>query len=277
MAELKEKTPAIIIANNILFREGLARILSSNNYEVIVSASPDDADLPSTLKPQDQKPLILCACQEADKTVGLVTMFKELYRDGCVVVIAMQEDSLEMLAVLRAGARAFLTHDATSDSLLKAIEMVMLGGTVIPYALLPHLLNEEESPRDDTAMETSVSGSPIKGNSATETRQFDKGPSGDVPRLSTQEKRILSCLIIGDSNKVIGRKIGISEQTVKVNLRTIFRKLRLKNRTQAAIWGANEGSYVLNSGAYAPPPLPTNDTGTELPMHDQCTAPSTGR
>jgi len=50
---------------------------------------------------------------------------------------------------------------------------------------------------------------------------------------------ILRCLIEGNSNKSIARKIDIAEATVKVHVKAILRKIRVQNRTQAAIWGMN--------------------------------------
>jgi len=55
---------------------------------------------------------------------------------------------------------------------------------------------------------------------------------------------ILRCIIEGDSNKCIAHKIDIAESTVKVHVRTIFRKIRVQNRTQAAVWGINNGSHT---------------------------------
>ena len=68
----------------------------------------------------------------------------------------------------------------------------------------------------------------------------------------------MQCLIAGNSNKSIARKIDIAEATVKVHVKAILRKIRVQNRTQAAIWGMNNGSLVR----------PTNDgsnTSEQLP------------
>src|SRR6202022_267621 len=65
-----------------------------------------------------------------------------------------------------------------------------------------------------------------------------------APQLSTREKSILRCLIQGDSNKCIARKIDIAEATVKVHIKAILRKIRVHNRTQAAIWGMNNESLA---------------------------------
>ena len=52
---------------------------------------------------------------------------------------------------------------------------------------------------------------------------------------------ILRCIIEGDSNKCIARKIDVTEATVKVHVKAILRKIRVQNRTQAAVWGINNG------------------------------------
>ncbi|XSC41943.1 response regulator transcription factor [Bradyrhizobium sp. RDT10] len=63
------------------------------------------------------------------------------------------------------------------------------------------------------------------------------------PRLSPRERSIMRCLIEGDSNKCIARKIEIAEATVKVHIKAILRKIHVQNRTQAAIWGSITRSW----------------------------------
>ena len=63
-----------------------------------------------------------------------------------------------------------------------------------------------------------------------------------TPTLSEREIQILDGLVKGYANKVIGRRCNISEATVKVHMKSILRKIRVDNRTQAAIW-ALEHSY----------------------------------
>src|SRR5439155_27058982 len=74
-----------------------------------------------------------------------------------------------------------------------------------------------------------------------------------APQLSPREKAILRCLIEGDSNKCIARKIDIAEATVKVHVKAILRKIRVHNRTQAAIWWVNHGSLIRPANNSSPP------------------------
>ena len=62
--------------------------------------------------------------------------------------------------------------------------------------------------------------------------------------LSEREVRILDGLVKGHANKVIARTCGITEATVKVHMKSILRKIRVDNRTQAAIWAMENGYEI---------------------------------
>ena len=64
--------------------------------------------------------------------------------------------------------------------------------------------------------------------------------------LSRRERLILRMLTEGASNKVIALKFVITESTVKVHMKTILRKLRLQNRTQAAMWARDHSSELAS-------------------------------
>ena len=69
--------------------------------------------------------------------------------------------------------------------------------------------------------------------------EAENGAGQGVPSLSRRETLILRMLMQGASNKIIARNLVITESTVKVHMKAILRKLRLQNRTQAAIWARN--------------------------------------
>jgi DNA-binding NarL/FixJ family response regulator len=81
------------------------------------------------------------------------------------------------------------------------------------------------------------------------------------PLMSDRQRAVLLCLCQGDPNKVIGRKLGMTETTVKVHVREIMRKLGVVNRTQVAIAVGRNGLLVGNgdvllAGQDAPALLP---------------------
>jgi DNA-binding NarL/FixJ family response regulator len=74
---------------------------------------------------------------------------------------------------------------------------------------------------------------------AVKLEESNDNQVSDVPSLSRREMLILRMLMQGASNKTIARNLVITESTVKVHMKAILRKLRLQNRTQAAIWARN--------------------------------------
>jgi DNA-binding CsgD family transcriptional regulator len=122
----------------------------------------------------------------------------------------------------------------TCDVFIKSIELVMMGETIYPPAFLSFVLDPEiNQPEDAVPREEQEQMILI----ATED-------TIEPPQLSPREKSILRCLVEGDSNKCIARKIDIAEATVKVHVKAILRKIRVQNRTQAAIWGMRNGSLA---------------------------------
>ena len=62
-----------------------------------------------------------------------------------------------------------------------------------------------------------------------------------VHGLSQREEEILKSVVRGHSNKMIARTCGVADATIKVHMKSILRKIRVANRTQAAIWALEQG------------------------------------
>jgi two-component system nitrate/nitrite response regulator NarL len=128
----------------------------------------------------------------------------------------------------QAGAAGYLVSAMSCDAFVKSIELVMMGETVFPPAFLSSSSAIKNDHRNGAAP-------PIENERAIIVAAEDAA----TPQLSPRELVILRCLIEGNSNKGIARKIDIAEATVKVHVKAILRKIRVQNRTQAAIWGMN--------------------------------------
>jgi two-component system nitrate/nitrite response regulator NarL len=72
-------------------------------------------------------------------------------------------------------------------------------------------------------------------------RQNGVTESSAIALLSAREREILTLIARGDSNKVIARRLGIAETTVKIHVQHILRKLQLSSRVQAAVYAAGNG------------------------------------
>jgi two-component system, NarL family, nitrate/nitrite response regulator NarL len=149
------------------------------------------------------------------------------------VILAASHTPKDIMLALEAGAFGFLLQNIPSKQLIKSLELVVLGQTVIhsqsQLVAFAQMAVQSHPMQSPAALLASL---------ATETPgTLNEGRAGEVMRgLSRRELVILRTLTEGASNKVIALKLVITESTVKVHMKAILRKLRLQNRTQAAIW-----------------------------------------
>ena len=173
-----------------------------------------------------------------DAAVGQVERFKEQRPAGRVAVLADRNRRSDIVSAFRAGANAYFIKAAPCDAFVKSLELVMLGETILPAAVLSMLLEHEDDDEDEDEQE----GEAV--DQRRKSAEYCRVENNDTPRLSVRERCILKCLIEGDWNKVIARKIDIAEATVKVAVEGKYLKVRVSNRTQAAIWAMNNGSFI---------------------------------
>jgi two-component system nitrate/nitrite response regulator NarL len=230
----------VLVGKSILVREGLARILRSANFRIRASVSSADL-LPDKLQLHRPLFLIVHTGKDFDVAVGQIELLRGRHPDGRVAIVADHHRLDELVSAFRAGANGYFDDVMTCDVFIKSIELVMMGETIFPPAFLSFVLDPESDhlgeamPRDENKEAILLT--------AADTL---------APQLSAREKSILRCLIEGDSNKCIARKIDIAEATVKVHVKAILRKIRVQNRTQAAIWGMNNGSLTRAANNESP-------------------------
>ena len=242
----------ILIGKNSLLREGLAKILHSASFRVIASVSCADDLLASKCLPGQLLSLIVHTGDDFDAAIKQVERVRNLHPGGRIGIVTDRYRLEELVLAFRSGANGYFVDVMTCDVFIKSLELVMMGETVFPPAFLSFVLDPEgdrlgqAAPRDENSQAILI-----------------RNENTLAPQLSTREKSILCCLIEGDSNKCIARKIDIAEATVKVHVKAILRKIRVQNRTQAAIWGMNNGSVIRLANNSSPPS--TSDVSKRLP------------
>src|SRR5712664_3414127 len=239
----------VLVGKRILLREGLARILRSVNFRVLASVS-SAGDLPQNkLQLHRLLFLIVHTGEDFDAAVEQIERLSDRHPGARIAIVADHYRPDELVSAFRAGANGYVVDVMTCDVFIRSIELVMMGETIFPPAFLSFVLNP-----DGNHLDAAVS----RDENDLVTTEDTIGP-----QLSPQEKSILRCLIEGDSNKCIARKIDIAEATVKVHVKAILRKIRVQNRTQAAIWGMNNGSLTRPAIVNSPPS--TSDVRKRLP------------
>jgi two-component system, NarL family, nitrate/nitrite response regulator NarL len=249
----REPVGTVLVGSSALLREGLARILNAAGFRTLASASSVDDPVLSSLPREPSILLIIDVSDHFDAALGHIESFKKRYPAGRVVMLTQQQQMTGMVSAFRVGANAYLVKVATSDALIKSLELVMLGVTLFPSEMLTFISDLQDRSRNGTAGRAAHDeDDPDDGRSDDEAGTNEhSGQAGTsyTPRLSARQQSILGCLIEGDSNKTIARKMAIAEATVKVHVKAILRKIRVHNRTQAAIWAMNVGPFMPKDDA----------------------------
>ena len=217
-----EPIATAVVEPNFLVREGLIRILRAPRFRVVSSTALIDASVLDILTRHERVLVVFSSGLEYESVVKQIALFRERHLTGRVAVLADRYEPSDVLSAFKAGANAYFDESTTYDAFLKSLELLMLGETLMPANVLPFLFAEG-------------------GRTVPHEIQVNAEALHDAsPLLSEQEKRILRYLVEGESNKMIARKIDIAEATVKVHIKAILRKIRVQNRTQAAVWAMNK-------------------------------------
>jgi DNA-binding NarL/FixJ family response regulator len=230
----------VVVGQNVLLREGLVGILRAAGFRVLDSAcSVSDLDMSFWSQQQQLILMIVAAGDDSNAAVEQLDRFKDLHTNGSVVVVADRFRLNDVISAFQHGTKAYILKEVSSAAFIKYLELVMMGETIVPQVILSFILDRKDDDQDEN--EIKVNGRHDRMN--TEDNQVCG--NNRVPHLSDREKAILRCLITGDSNKAIARKIDIAEATVKVYIKSILHKVQVQNRTQAAIWAMKNGSRIL--------------------------------
>lgn len=202
-------TRIVIADDHALAREGLRAMLERSGRFVVAgeAASGEEA-------------LALCAAHAPDLALldirygtggidGLeaARRLADTAPGVAVIILTMHETADYLRAAIAAGARGFITKDASREELLGAMDQVRGGGVAFP----PELMRRAVS-------------------------VADRAPAFlALQRLTPREREVLASLADGSTNKEIALRLGISPGTVKTHVERLIGKLGVRDRTQAAI------------------------------------------
>jgi DNA-binding NarL/FixJ family response regulator len=127
-----------------------------------------------------------------------------------VLVLTSFSDRRMITGALDAGAVGYLLKDASADEVVRGIRTAAEGGSPLDPRAARSLLDAKSAP------------DPLAG-------------------VSPREREVLALLLDGMPNKLIARRLGISEKTVKSHLTKVFRAIGVDDRVQAILWVERHG------------------------------------
>ncbi|MBS7527340.1 response regulator transcription factor [Fusibacter paucivorans] len=206
-----EKVKLVIADDHVLIREGIKKLLElEDSLEILGLASDGNEaiELVETLKPDV---ILLDINMPHLSGIEALKIIKSEYPATKVIMLTIHEDAEYLIETVNIGAEGYVLKDADVSSLVKAILKVN-GGDIYIHPTLSGILIKEYKKKDQQQEEINNSS------------------------LTRREYEVIKLISKGYNNKEIATELFISEKTVKNHVSNIFKKIKVTDRTQAALY-----------------------------------------
>ncbi|MGF9763209.1 response regulator transcription factor [Microvirga sp. 0TCS3.31] len=228
--------PTALISDSALLRSGLQHILQDTPFAIAEAAcvtGPKRLDHCAV----NTALMIIDASQNTGRVLEVIRQVQERSPETRIVALADQFDLGFVRVAHEAGVNGFCLTASGPEVLINSLELVMLGESILPFEVVRSLV--ERAPQ--------AGNQPVQEDNVAQA----KLPELTACKLSAREAEILGCLTKGEPNKVIARRLDITEATIKVHVKAILRKIGATNRTQAAMWASqrlpHQGGAPMNA------------------------------
>jgi two-component system NarL family response regulator len=201
-----------------LFRHGLEQALAAEPDIEVVGAAVDGiaaTEQALALAPD----VVLMDVRMPGRTgVEAAEQILDARPDAKIVMLTGSDDEQDLFAAVRAGAAGYLLKEVSIEEVAGAVRAAHRGEGLVAPSLVANLM------REFTVL----------------SRRIDDDATGGEPKLTDREVEVLRLVARGMSNKEIAGQLVIAENTVKNHVRNILEKLRLRSRTEAAMYAVRE-------------------------------------
>jgi RNA polymerase sigma factor (sigma-70 family) len=229
-------TKVVIADDHTLFREGLKRMLSLEKDILVVGEAARGDEVAKLVERTKPDVLLLDLKMPKGDIVQTLLEVKDINPTTKVLVLTAFSEDENIFNAAKGGARGYVLKGIDFTTLLRAIKTVQGGGLWVDKDL-PAAEAFEEIAQDQL-------------NDFTDVRDVTRENNEALKALTRREVEILRLVAEGLTNEEIGKKIFISEKTVKTHLTNIFDKLKVNNRFKAALLiMGRSGDAALSSSA----------------------------
>lgn len=222
LPDTQEPIRVVLAEDHALVREGTRRILESTDGIVVVAEAADGEEAVAAVKAQRPDVAIIDIGMPGVNGIEATRQIKATHPQVGVLILTMHDDDQFIFAVIEAGAAGYLLKDVQGNELIRAVQAVHAGDSVlhptITHKVLARLASGEQSGRRSEA---------------------------DEP-LTGRELEILRLAAAGLANKEIGARLAVSVRTVEAHLSHVFRKLDVGSRTEAILHGLRRGWFTID-------------------------------
>ena len=199
----------VIVDDHSMVREGLKQLLELEGEVQVIGEAGDGIECLKLLETTVPQVLLLDINMPNMNGLEVLERLKEDKVDVKIIILTVHDEIEFLLKAVDIGINGYLLKESDSSELKKAISHVIKGETYIQPSMIP-LLNSKMVERNHERVK--------------------------IDLLTRRELEVLKLLSVGLYNKEIGKKLDISERTDKNHISSIFKKIEVTDRTQAAVF-----------------------------------------
>jgi two-component system, NarL family, nitrate/nitrite response regulator NarL len=260
---MEKQVSTIIIEPRLVLREALELLMGNHSYRVVCGVG-SITEISSSVLP-DGPELVILGTQAATSAAKAAEGIRALWPDSKIIFLFDDASPADFQNLLTSHIDGCIPLFVSPDTLISTLDLVVsrnvrvmvmrdyrpsskspvVGERLVQAVSKPNKPQSNGGDRGGLSvaialMPPSFPASAAGLDKAIPANALDYGTPA-LFKLSERETQILDGLVRGYANKVIARRCEISEATVKVHMKSILRKIRVGNRTQAAIWALEHG------------------------------------
>ena len=209
----------LLVDDHPVVRQGLRSMLETDVHLNIVAEAENGED--ALRKVDECSPQVVLIDIHMPVMDGLTATrrIKDKFPQTSVIVLTLYNNEQYVIEAVKAGAAGYLLKNASREEISRTIREVSKGGLLIKTTML----------------QKALAGAVEGGAVALDYRGKPWGAAADFEALSAREREVLKLLVEGMTNKDIGARLYITEDTAKKHVQNIIYKLQVSDRTQAAV------------------------------------------
>lgn len=200
----------LLIDDHPMLRNGVKQLISMDSRLQVIAEASNGAQGVELAEQFDPDLILLDLNMPGMNGLETLDQLRLTSLSGRVVVFSVSNHEDDVVSALKRGADGYLLKDMEPEALLKALHQAAAGQMVLSETLTPIL--------------------------AASLRDSRPAAERDIRQLTPRERDILKLIAQGLPNKLIARKLMITESTVKVHVKHLLKKMKLKSRVEAAVW-----------------------------------------
>ncbi len=194
----------LLVDDHTLVRAGLQRLLDQTSDIEVVAVAERGEEAVKLAEELTPDVILMDVSMPGQSGIESTRRICQKQQNAAVIMLTAATDRDRIIDAFDAGALGYLIKDSDPTVLIEGVRAAANG----------------DAPLD-----------PRAARAVLDNRRKDSGPS-----LSSRETEVLLLVSDGMPNKLIARRLGISESTVKAHLTSVFSQLGVTDRTQAALW-----------------------------------------